>query len=79
MADNKKFKQGGMETVYSDINAEDTRNQQAEELLFQAWDVAGYHGQEGRTIIRERCAKRKRWSALSRRPKQPWKTAATRI
>ena len=47
MADNKKFKQGGMETVYSDINAEDTRNQQAEELLFQAWDVAGYHGQEG--------------------------------
>lgn len=47
MTDKKKFMQGGMETVYGDINADDSRNSRAEELLFQAWDVAGYHGQAG--------------------------------
>ena len=47
MADKKKFMQGGMETAYGDINTDDSRNSRAEELLFQAWDVAGYHGQAG--------------------------------
>ena len=42
---NKKHMKGGMDTSYQNINTEDERNQQAEELLFQAWEVAGYHGQ----------------------------------
>ena len=42
---NKKHMQGGMNTTYSNVNTEDERNKKAEELLFQAWETAGYHGQ----------------------------------
>ena len=42
---NKKHVQGGMNTTYSNVNTEDERNKKAEELLFQAWETAGYHGQ----------------------------------
>ena len=42
---NKKHMQGGMNTTYSNVNTEDKRNKKAEELLFQAWETAGYHGQ----------------------------------
>lgn len=40
---NKKHMQGGMNTTYSNVNTEDERNKKAEELLFQAWETAGYH------------------------------------
>ena len=42
---NKKHMQGGMNTTYSNVNTEDERNKKAEELLFQTWETAGYHGQ----------------------------------
>ena len=42
---NKKHMQGGMNTTYSNVNTEDERNKKAEELLFQAWETAGYYGQ----------------------------------
>jgi len=44
---NKKHMQGGMNTSYSNVNTDDEKNKKAEELLFDAWATAGYHGQPG--------------------------------
>ena len=46
-ATNKKHMQGGMDTSYNNVNTDDEKNKKAEELLFDAWETAGYHGQPG--------------------------------
>ena len=58
---NKKHMQGGMNTTYSNVNTEDERNKKAEELLFQAWETAGYHGQPDEIIILEQPRKQGIW------------------
>lgn len=43
----KKHMKGDMNTSYQNVNTTDEKNKLAEELLFEAWEAAGYHGQSG--------------------------------
>lgn len=44
---NKKHMQGAMDASYTDVNTNDESNKKAEELLFNAWESAGYYGNPG--------------------------------